>query len=73
MEELEKYVENNKFDDTVCGSFVIKEPKIIAKISICGSLTFNILDNMCFVKPTKDQIKNLHDLLCIDVELLDEE
>lgn len=73
MEELEKYVENNKFDDTVCGSFVIKEPKIIAKITICGCLHFSIPDNIGFVKPTKDQIKNLHDLLCIDVELLDEE
>lgn len=71
MEELEKYVENNKFDDTVCGSFVIKKPKLIANITICGALTFNITDNMSFVKPTKDQIKNLHDLLCIDVELFD--
>jgi hypothetical protein len=47
-------------------------PKQVAKITICGSIMFNITDDMHFVRPTSEQIKNLHDLFCIDVELFDE-
>lgn len=49
----------------------LRAPKPIAKISICDAISFTILDTMSFTKPTEEQIKNLHDLLCIDVELYD--
>ena len=49
----------------------LRAPKQVAKITICGALTFFITDTMEFTKPTPEQIKNLHDMLCIDVELLD--
>ena len=51
----------------------LRVPKVVAKISICGGLTFIIDDDMSFTKPTPEQIKNLHDMLCIDVELMEEE
>ena len=46
-------------------------PKTIARITLCGALHFDILDNMNFTKPTEEQIKNLRDMLCIDVELFE--
>ena len=52
---------------------VIRVPKCIAKIRLCGAIIFRIDDTMPFVKPTEEQIKNLHDMLCIDVELLEVE
>lgn len=47
-------------------------PKKIARISVCGALNFDINENAAFVKPTPEQIKNLHDTFCIDVELFDD-
>lgn len=48
-------------------------PDIIAKIKLCGgALTINVDETMQWKKPTNEQIKNLHDLLCIDVEMLGE-
>lgn len=53
----------------------IKEPKIIAKITLLGTIKFVITDEAKedFIKPTPEQIKNLKEMLCIDVELLEEE
>ena len=48
-------------------------PKLVAEITLCGSLHFRIDDTMNFIKPTPEQIKNLHDLLCIDVKLAEED
>lgn len=51
---------------------VIRNPKIIAKIKLCGgAITINVDEIMTWKKPTDEQIKNLHDLFCIDVEILD--
>lgn len=50
----------------------IYQPKHIATITICGSLHIKIHDDMNFIRPTEEQIKNLHDMLCIDVKLYDE-
>ena len=51
-----------------------KVPKPIAKINLCGCLEVTITDTAkCFIKPTPEQIKNLKEMLCIDVELLEEE
>ena len=48
-----------------------RNPKVIAKIKLCGAVTFNIYETMEWKKPTDEQVKNLHDLFCIDVEILD--
>ena len=48
-------------------------PGIIAKIKLCGGVfTINVDETMQWKKPTDEQIKNLHDMLCIDVEVLGE-
>lgn len=52
--------------------FTIRQPKTIAEITICGFMHFTVTDECGFIRPTEEQIKNLHDLLCIDVKLLDE-
>lgn len=52
--------------------FTIRQPKKVASIKICGAITIDIYDdNIDFTIPTKEQIKNLHDILCIDVELFE--
>ena len=50
----------------------IYNPKVIARIKLCGgAVTININETIAWNKPTDEQIKNLHDLFCIDVEILD--
>lgn len=50
----------------------IRDTRIIAKIKLCGgAVTINVNETMAWKKPTDEQIKNLHDLFCIDVEILD--
>ena len=50
----------------------IYNPKVIARIKLCGgAVTININETMAWNKPTDEQIKNIHDLFCIDVEILD--
>ncbi len=52
---------------------VIGAPGIIAKIKLCGgAFTINVDETMQWKKPTDEQIKNLHDMLCIDMEVLGE-
>ena len=52
----------------------ITEPKVIAIIKFLGgAFTLYISDVCDFTPPTKEQRKNLKEMLCIDVELLDEE
>lgn len=53
---------------------VVGAPGIIAKIKLCGGVfTINVDETMQWKKPTDEQIKNLHDMLCIDVEVLGEQ
>lgn len=48
-------------------------PKTIARIKLCGgAMTLTVTDYMSWEKPTEEQIKNLHDMLCIDVEIFDD-
>ena len=54
------------------GCYTIRIPKRVARISICGVVCLNIDDTMAFIKPTPEQIKNLKETFCIDVELFDE-
>ena len=50
----------------------IYNPKVIARIKLCGgAVMINVDDTIAWKKPTNEQIKNLHDLFCIDVEILD--
>lgn len=50
----------------------IYNQKVIARIKFCGgAVTLNVDETMAWKKPTDEQIKNLHDMLCIDVEILD--
>ena len=61
-------VEGDIYDGNIMRYY---KPKTIARITLCGALHFDILDNMNFTKPTEEQIKNLRDMLCIDVELFE--
>lgn len=54
-------------DDTI----KVRVPKTIASITLCGAVHFNIDDTMDFKAPTPEQIKNLKETFCIDVELFD--
>lgn len=48
-------------------------PKTIARIKLCGgAMTFTVTDCISWKKPTEEQIKNLHDMLCIDIEILED-
>lgn len=47
-------------------------PKTIARIKLCGAMVFNVTDMMPWKKPTEEQIKNLHDMLCIDIDILED-
>ena len=51
----------------------IKVPKVIGEIKVCGFLHIAVMDDQDFIRPTKEQIKNLHNMLCIDVVMFDEE
>lgn len=51
----------------------IHNPKIIARIKLCGgAFTINVDETIAWKKPTNEQIKNLHDMFCIDVEVLED-
>ena len=59
------------FYDEEDGVAIFSKPKTIARIKLCGgAMTFDITDYMSWKRPTKEQIRNLHDMLCIDVEIL---
>ena len=67
-EQREALLEPNSYH---CG--VLRGVKQVARITLCGCVHFDITDNMNFIKPTPEQIKNLHDYFCIDVKSFDEE
>lgn len=48
------------------------KPKTIARIKLCGTMIFTVTECMSWKKPTEEQIKNLHDMLCIDIEILED-
>lgn len=57
------------------GQWLPPPPKPIAKITLCGCIHLTLTDEVkgSFIKPTPEQIKNLKEMLCIDIELLEEE
>lgn len=46
--------------------------KVIAKITLCGAFEMAVYDYMDWNPPTPEQIKNLKEMLNIDVELIGE-
>lgn len=51
----------------------IRQPKDVAIIRICGGAVTLIINDMCsFIPPTEEQRKNLKEMLCIDVEILED-
>ena len=48
-------------------------PKTIARVTICGALIVAITEDMDWNPPTPEQIKNLKEMLNIDVKLIGEE
>lgn len=66
---------DREFDQMVTADNVatIRQPKKVAEITLCGTITLEITDVATnFIRPTEEQIKNLHDMLCIDVKLFDD-
>lgn len=57
--------------DTETDAVNIRAPKKNAKITVCGALTLVVTDMMKFTPPTEKQRKNLKEMLCIDVEILE--
>lgn len=58
---------NNYFEHTC----TVSVPKVIAKITLCGALAFEITDDMPFEIPTAEQRKALKETFNIEVELFD--
>ena len=48
-------------------------PKVIARIALCGAFVMEINEGMNWNPPTPEQIKNLKEMLNIDVELIGED
>lgn len=46
--------------------------KVVAKITLCGVFEMEVYDYMDWNPPTQEQIKNLKEMLNIDVELIGE-
>ena len=51
----------------------LRLPKVIAKITICGAVTIPVYDYMDWNPPTPEQVKNLKEMLNIDVKLIGED
>ena len=51
----------------------VRIPKVIAKITLCGAFAMEINEGMNWNPPTLEQIKNLKEMLNIDVKLIGED
>lgn len=47
--------------------------KVVAKITLCGVFEMTVYDYMDWNPPTQEQIKNLKEMLNIDVKLIGED
>lgn len=54
-------------------TYSICVPKLIVRITICGALRVDVHEDMGFIFPTEEQLKNLKEMLCIEVEDLRKE
>ena len=50
-----------------------QDPKVVAKIKICGAIQYTVTEDHNFIKPTPEQVKNLKSLLNIDVEVIEDD
>lgn len=67
-------ITNSNFIDVhTAGAYGLSLPKVIAKITICGAVKLDIYDCMDWNSPTPEQIKNLKEILNIDVKLIGED
>lgn len=65
--------ERSYIEDTdLINRSLLRIPKVIAKITICGALTLEVREDMGWNPPTPEQIKNLKEMLNIDVKLMGE-
>ena len=64
---------SNFIDVKTAGEYGFSIPKVIAKITICGVIKLDVHDYMDWNPPTPDQIKNLKEMLNIDVKLIGED
>ena len=63
----------NEGGNTIFDDMTIRTPKDVAIIRICGgAVTLRINDMCAFTPPTEEQRKNLKEMLCIDVEILED-
>lgn len=60
-------------DDITAKELTITLRKVIAKITICGAVTIPVYDYMDWNPPTSEQVKNLKEMLNIDVKLIGED
>jgi hypothetical protein len=61
-------MDNENIINPDCGGYSIRVPKRVATIKLCGgAMTFYIDDTMQWQRPTDEQIKNLKELLAIEV------
>ena len=65
--DASKYINNGKVIVS------LKQPKVIARVRICGGLNFSITEDMEFEMPTEEQRKNLRKTFGIEVELVEDE
>ncbi len=76
MENIGGTICLNELTDEQIKSFKraeIKVPKVKAKIFFCGMHVLNAIDDSDFVMPTPEQRKNLKEMLCIEVEEVEEQ
>ena len=66
--------ERSYIEDTdLINRSLLRIPKVIAKITLCGALTTEITEDMDWNPPTQEQIKNLKEMLNIDVKFTENE
>lgn len=63
------YFVNNRVEE---GQKFIAQ-KVVAKITFCGVFEMTVYDYMDWNPPTQEQIKNLKEILNIDVKLIGED
>lgn len=64
---------SNFIDVKTAGEHGFSISKAIAKITICGVINLDVYDYMDWNPPTPEQIKNLKEMLNIDVKLIGED
>lgn len=65
----EYYISTLNSDAPING---LRLPKVIAKITFCGAVTIPVYDYMDWNPPTPEQVKNLKEMLNIEVKLIED-